>query len=99
LYYGYCTVFLKQHREKLFVATRKHLRATFAQFFADFSAQFARNLRKLRAIFAHFQRNFRSFSAQFSGKFCANFAFFPRDFLQGLYMLVKEEEKEEINKH
>jgi len=76
LYYGYCTVCLKQNREKLFVATTKHLRATFAQFFADFSAQFARNLRKLRAILAHFQRNFRANSVQI--------LHFPRDFLQGL---------------
>jgi len=80
LYYGYCTVFLKQHREKLFIATKKHLRAAFAQFFADFSAQFARNLRKLRAIlahfsaiFAHFQRNFQANSAQILHFFLAIF--------------------------
>jgi len=36
LYYGYRTVFLKQNREKLFVATTKHLCATFGQFFANF---------------------------------------------------------------
>ena len=81
LYYGYRTVFLKQNREKLFVTTTKHLRATFGQLFhrfsADFSAQFACNLHKLCAILAHF-------SAQFSFKFGANYAFFSRNFLQGL---------------
>jgi len=77
LYYGYCTIFLKQNREKIFCRNHKtfmcNFRAIFLWFSADFSAQFARNLRKLRAILAHFQRNFR-----------ANFAFFPCDFLQGL---------------
>jgi len=68
LYYGYRTVFLKQNRKKkLFVATTKHLRANFSQFFADFSAQF---VRKLRAILAHFQRNFRANSAFFPAIFC-----------------------------
>ena len=68
---------LKKIVKKLFVATTKHLRANFSQFCADFSAQFARNLRKLRAILSHFHRNFRANSAQILN-------FFPHDFLQGL---------------
>jgi len=55
LYYGYHNVFLKQNREKILVATTKHLRATFGQFFADFQRIFQLSL---RAILAHFQRNF-----------------------------------------
>jgi len=71
LYYGYRTVFLKQNREKLFVATTKHLCATFRQFFTDFQRIFQLNL---RAILAHFQRNFR-----------ANFAFFPVIFFRDCF--------------
>jgi len=55
-------VFLKQNREKLFVATTKHLCATFGQFFADFQWIFQLNL---RAILAHFHANF-AFSPRFS---------------------------------
>jgi len=84
LYYGYRTVFLKQNREKLFVATTKHLRSTFGQFFAGFQRIFQLNL---RANCAQFARNFSAFSVQFSYEFCTNFAFFPRDFLPGLYVL------------
>jgi len=89
LYYGYCTVFLKQNREKLFVATTKHLRATFGQFFADFSAQFARNFCnlcatcvqfKLRAILAHFQLNLRATCANFPFNFSAFSTQFSRKF-------------------
>jgi len=69
LYYGYRTVFLKQNHVKLLVATTKHLRATFGQFFADLQRIFQLNLRATCANYVHFQRNFR-----------AN----PRDFLQGL---------------
>jgi len=43
LCYSYRTVFLKENREKLFVATTKHLRATFGQFFADFRQIFQFN--------------------------------------------------------
>jgi len=49
LYYGYRTVFLKQNHEKVFVATTKHLRATFGQFFADFQQIFQLNLHAICA--------------------------------------------------
>jgi len=77
LYYRYHTVFLKQNRGKLFVATTKtftrNFWAIFHQFSADFSAQFV--------------CNFSTFSVQFSHKFCANFPFLPRDFLQDCHLL------------
>jgi len=61
--------------EKLFVATTKHLCATFGLFFggflADFSAQFVSNFHKFCAILG-------AFSAQFSRYFCTYFAFSPR---------------------
>jgi len=56
LHYGYRTVFLKQNREKLFVATTKHFQAIFRGFFSSICAQIA--------------RNFNAFSAQFSRRFC-----------------------------
>jgi len=58
----YC-ISLKKPMQKLFVATTKHLRATFRQFFADFSGFFS-------SICAQIGRNFSVFSAQFSRKFC-----------------------------
>jgi len=54
LYYGYRTVFVKQNLEKLFVATTKHLRATFGQFFDDFQRIFRINLRATCANCAQF---------------------------------------------
>jgi len=65
LYYGYRNVFLKQNREKILVATTKHLRATFGQFFADFPRIFQLSLRAILAQFLvpilHFSpRNFVS---------------------------------------
>jgi len=79
LYYGYRTVFLKQNHEKLFVATTKHLRATFGQFFADFQRIFQLNLRATCTIcaqLAQIAHNFSAFSVQFLRKFCIFSAWF-----------------------
>jgi len=64
LYNGYRTVVLKQNREKLFVATTKHLHATFGQCFADFQRIF-QFLRATCANSTQFVHNFSAFSAQF----------------------------------
>jgi len=68
LYYGYHTVFLKQNREKLFVATTKHLGATFGQFFAHFQRIF--------------QLNLCATCAQFSRIFAQILHFFPAIFFR-----------------
>jgi len=77
LYCGYHTLFIKQNRGKLFVATTKHLRATFGQFFADFQRIFQLNL---CVILAHFQCSFRANSAQI-------FHFYPAIFFRDCHLL------------
>jgi len=56
----YKSDYYKQNREKLFVATTKHLRATFGQFFADFQRIFQLNLCAILV------QNFSFFSPRFS---------------------------------
>jgi len=91
LYYSYRTVFLKQNREKLFVATTKHLRATFGQFFTDFQQIFQLNLRTTCAIcgqLAQIARNFSAFSAEIFTQILCKFCIFSPRFSSGTGYLI-----------